>query len=102
MDNFIYIMEQIKVLSDEQNALESELKKFYPEMGILLVNQKAIDILINLAKKISKEDDLIDYFIYELEFGKEYKPGMILDENDNEINLSSIEDLYNFLGGENE
>lgn len=90
------------MLSDEQSALERELKKFYPEMGILLVNQKAIDVLINLAKKISKEDDLIDYFIYELEFGKEYKPGMILDENDNEINLSSIEDLYKFLGGENE
>lgn len=90
------------MLSDEQKALESELRKFYPDLGILLVNQKAIDVLITLAKKISKEDELIDYFIYELEFGKDYKPGMILNENDKEINLSSIEELYNFIGGNNE
>lgn len=42
----------------------------------------------------------IDYFIYELDYGRKYEPGMITDENGHDIDFSSAEKLYDYLIGE--
>ena len=41
--------------------------------------------------------DYISYFLYELNFGEKWEPGCIIDENDNDIPLGTIVDLYNIL-----
>ena len=41
--------------------------------------------------------DNIDYFIYEMDYGRSYEPGMIVDENDKEIDISTAEKLYDYL-----
>ena len=43
------------------------------------------------------DTDMISYFIYELDYGKKYKAGCVLDENMNEIDLSTPEKLYDYL-----
>ena len=44
----------------------------------------------------AQEMETIRYFMYDLNFGKDYKPGCVLYE-DKEIDLSSIEKLYEYL-----
>lgn len=42
------------------------------------------------------ETDLISWWIYELDYGKEYKPGY-LTEDDKEIDVSTVDKLYDVL-----
>ena len=39
----------------------------------------------------------IEYFVYELDFGKKYYDGMITDSEGNYIKMATVEDLYNVL-----
>lgn len=52
-----------------------------------------------------KHDD-IGYFCNELDYGRSYEKGMIVDKQGNEIDLSTARNLYDFLmyqkNGENE
>ena len=41
----------------------------------------------------------IDYFIYELDYGRKYEPGMIKDEHDQDIDFSTAGKLYDYLRG---
>lgn len=50
-----------------------------------------------LEKEFNSKDDWIDYYIWELDFGKDYKPGIIKDKSGKDIQLKTPEDLYNLL-----
>lgn len=50
-----------------------------------------------LKTVMDDESDWISYFAYDLEWGKEYHQGDIVDENGNEIKLQTAEDLYDLL-----
>ena len=57
--------------------------------------------VVFLLRKLLKDAvENIDYFIYELDYGRKYEPGMITDENGHDIDFSSAEKLYDYLIGE--
>lgn len=43
------------------------------------------------------EGKWIDYYVYELNFGESYQPGMVERADGTEIPLETVEDLYNLL-----
>ena len=43
------------------------------------------------------ESDWIGYFIWELDCGADYSPGMVMDEQDVPVSLESLTDLYEVL-----
>jgi hypothetical protein len=54
-----------------------------------------------LLRKLLKDAvENIDYYIYELDYGRKYEPGIITDENGHDIDFSSAEKLYDYLTGE--
>ena len=54
-------------------------------------------IVVKLLEKLMKDSfGNISYFIYELDYGREYREGCISDENGN-IDISTPEKLYDFL-----
>lgn len=53
-----------------------------------------------LGLMMHDSNDWIGYWLYELNYGKDWKPGCITDENDNDIKIETEEDLYNFLVSE--
>lgn len=56
--------------------------------------------LLYLLKKAFNDnhaDSWIDYFIYDLDFGKKYKDGCATYKDKSNINLSSSSTLYDFL-----
>ena len=65
----------------------------------LQISHESIVVLL-LKKMMQDSCDYIDYFIYELDYGRKYAPGMIKDENDQDIDLSSAGMLYDYLVGE--
>ena len=46
---------------------------------------------------MNDQDDLIGYFIYELDYGRKYEAGMIQDENGMDIDISSSEKVYDYI-----
>ena len=41
--------------------------------------------------------EYIDYFIYELDYGRKYEPGMITDESGQDIDIHTSKLLYDFI-----
>lgn len=57
-------------------------------------------IIKNLESEFGIQDmpyNDINYYIYELDFGKLYKPGMAVDSNGNIIPMSNAGELYDSL-----
>lgn len=62
-----------------------------------------IDTAVNLLSFIfGDEAGWIEYFVFELEFGKRYEDGMVINQDGSNISLASTEDLYKFLTWEGE
>lgn len=88
----------------EQITRDEECSKAF---GIILKNDfitgydnylivDAILDILKLAFKDNHKYSTIDYFVYELNFGKEYKEGCISDSYGN-IDISTPENLYDYL-----
>ena len=60
----------------------------------LKCQDKLLDVV---ADAFDDRDDWISYFIFELEFGKNYRPGMIRGKDGTDIPLATYEDLYRLL-----
>lgn len=76
--------------------------------GLNLFEVKAVSDLIQAYQDLISYcvDDAINqkyfysdlsYFIYDLEWGSRYEPGMITDSDGNQIDFSSIEKLYKYF-----
>ena len=44
-------------------------------------------------------DEDIDYFLYDLECGKDWEPGDVVDSKGNDIKMANAEDLWNYIIG---
>lgn len=53
-----------------------------------------------LSKAMNSDSEDIEYFCFSLDFGRDWKPGMVIDEYGTDIELSSAEKLFDFLEGE--
>lgn len=65
---------------------------------------KCIDKIVSLLSKIMRCEAIdawgttdIDYFIYELDFGKRWPEYCVYDENEKPIPMSTPEELYDYL-----
>ena len=57
----------------------------------------ASEVVGLLAEIMQDECEDISYFCYELDFGRDWKPGMVVDKNGRDINFSTAENLYDYL-----
>lgn len=76
--------------------------------SIFMPYGKCIDKIVSLLSKIMRCEDIdaygttdIDYFIYELDFGKKWPEYSIYDEYDAPIPMRTPEELYDYLIKEN-
>ncbi len=54
-------------------------------------------VILLLQKLLRDTGDDISYFIYELDYGRKYEPGMITDVDGHDIDFSSPERVYDYL-----
>lgn len=91
------------------SKIEEQLKldnKCHEAFSIILPNDYVsgydYNLVLNQLLKLLKIDlddksNWIDYFIWDLDFGRNFKMGMVSDENNNNIDLSNSEKLFEFL-----
>ena len=59
-----------------------------------VLQEYLIDVLENM---FNDNSHLIRYYIYELDFGADWRKNMVLDNNGNDIRLQTIKDLWDAL-----
>lgn len=100
-EKFVEIINRLKNYNELQDKIDELFKdnienreKDFMNAGSICVGHESV--VVKLLEKMF-DTDIISYWIYELNYGKEYTDGCVLDENMNEIDLSTVEKLYDYL-----
>lgn len=97
-EEFVKCIKDVKFVIDYEDGLNDHFKKYKVDGYIYPPN--CIETVGDLLYKIFGEadkDEWISYFMWELDFGKKYKDGIILDSEGKNIRLDTAEKLYDFL-----
>ena len=97
---FVSTINSIKKQTEIDIKNSSMLQEMFPYDSIYCGynNSKLFNALNKILKESMKDEyDWIDYFMYELDFGKKYYDGCVLDKDKSIIDLSNAENLYEFL-----
>ena len=87
-------MDRLKQQSDNSFAL---YKAFGCEGPGVLCDDVVDSVIDLLEDAMGDTGEWMSYWIYDLDFGSEYKDGSVVDEEGNTINIRTVEDLYNRL-----
>lgn len=99
---FVNIINQLEQGYKNQDILNKAMKNLCEDSYGFYPITKFTDIVIDLLNNMFEleTDNVvgtdIDYFIYELNFGKDWKPGYV-QENGEDIDLSSADKLYDYI-----
>ena len=100
-DKFIEIINRLKSYNELQNKINDLFKENIDNKEMDFVNAGSIcigheSVVVYLLENMF-DTDMIGYWVYELDYGEEYTSGCVLDENMNNIDLSTAEKLYDYL-----
>ena len=100
-EKFVEIINRLKSCTELQNKINDLFRDNIDNKEMDFINAGSIcigheSVVVYLLERMF-DTDMISYFIYELDYGKKYKAGCVLDENMNEIDLSTAEKLYDYL-----
>ena len=100
-EKFVEIINRLKNYNELQDKIDNLFKDNIENRERDFINAGSIcigheSVVVYLLEKIF-DTDMISYFIYELDYGEKYKAGCVLDENMNEIDLSTAEKMYDYL-----
>lgn len=98
---FVDIINKLKEVNDFVNETNDKAKElsdaiisdFFNAMSLSISHES---IVVELLQNMFKDNDLIGWWIYELDYGRKFKIGDLID-NGVEIDLSTPEKLYNYL-----
>ena len=105
-EKFIEIINRLRNYNDLQNKIDGLFKENIDNKEKDFINAGSIcigheSVVVYLLENMF-DTDMISYFIYELDYGKNYKNGYVLDGVGNIIDLSTVEKLYDYLIKETE
>ena len=100
-EKFVEIINRLKKYNELQNDINELFNESIDNKEMDFMNAGSIcigheSVVVYLLEKMF-DTDMISYFIYELDYGKKYKAGCVLDKNMNEIDLSTAEKMYDYL-----
>ena len=102
-EEFVEILNRLRDTSDLVNKVNKLFRDsrdnvecdFCNAAGLQISHESTVVFL--LRKLLNDAFENIDYFIFELDYGRKYEPGMITDEAGNDIDFSTAEKLYDYL-----
>ena len=87
----------IETRSIQTEILDAVVKDISPESNIF-DDTEMYSLLTKMLKEATNDKyDYISYWMWELDFGDSWEPGTLLDTNNEEIPLKTVEDLWKFL-----
>ena len=98
---FVDIINKLKEVNDFVNETNDKAKRLNDAIISDFFNAQSLsisheNIVVELLKNMFNDSDLIGWWIYELDYGRNFKMGDLID-NGVEIDLSTPEKLYDYL-----
>ena len=89
----------------EQDNMAQELNQTFHNYncmdfrdGAMFIDTESQDIIVDLLVEMFEDNEgAIPYWCYELEYGINHYLGCVTDENDNPIDISTPEKLYDYV-----
>lgn len=99
---FIKIINSLKEVNDFVDETNSKAKKlndaiisdFYNTMSLSISHENTV---VQLLENMFNDKDIISWWLYELDYGREFKKGYLKDEKGFDIDVSSAGKLYDYL-----
>lgn len=101
-NKFVEIIDRLREASDFVDETNDRARKLNDAIISDFFNASSLSIshesiVLELLENMFNADDTLSWWIYELNYGREYKDGIIQDVNGRNIDLSTAEKLYDFL-----
>lgn len=94
---FVKTMQRLETLEHQMDDVDTALRALSPDFGGFYIPE-AISITMDMLKEMfDDEDDMLEYFAYELNYLHDYQHGYVLDENDNPVDVGTWDKVYDFL-----
>lgn len=100
-EKFVEIINRLKKYNELQNDINELFNESIDNKEMDFMNAGSIcigheSVVVYLLENMF-DTDMIGYWVYELDYGEKYTEGCVLDENMNNIDLSTAEKLYDYL-----
>ena len=93
-DHFITTINELHEIENDIDNAHTALQKLDPDFGGLYLSRVTSLVVQTLKRSMDDIADWISYFIYELDYGKKWKSGMVVSGKGKDIKLKTAEDLY--------
>ena len=100
---FVDVLDRLQEAYDLKEQVEKlfrnsreNIENDFCNAATLQISHESIVVFL-LKKMMHDKYDYIEYFIYELDYGRKYEAGMITDENGQDIDIHTPELLYDFI-----
>lgn len=100
-EKFVEIINRLKNYKELQDKIDELFKDNIDNRENDFINAASIcigheSVVVELLENMFNSD-MISYWIYELDYGREYKDGHVQDGEGNNIDISTAEKLYDYL-----
>ena len=102
-EEFVDIIERLREANDLVNKVDELFQNSRENLELDYCNGASLQIshepiVVKLLEKLMEDQgEDISYFIYELDYGRDYEEGCITDQDGNNIDFSTAEKLYDYL-----
>lgn len=104
-EEFVKCIERLKAARDLQDQVDELFRQSRDNIEWDFLNAASLQIshenlVISLLENLMDDDERypdISYFIYELDYGRRWQPGCVIDGNGEDIDMSTSEKLYDYL-----
>ena len=100
-NEFIDVINQLQTTMEFTDKINGVLR-CYPDCGYIFPPD-GVTAAVTVLEKMFDEPYDIEYFCFELDFGRKWKHGMCTDRDGNDVCLATAADLYDAItnGGQN-
>ena len=96
---YMTMFKEMLILDDKLNDVLCEIS---PDFGGYH-NSQAITLFLDMIKEMVKDKcEWIEYYIWELDWGKNWQEGMVTEKDGTDVPLKTLKDLHSLLESEYE
>jgi len=96
-EKFIKAILELRSIEEDIESVHKALQKLDPDFGGFYLSRVNTLIVQLLQDSMDDKYENISYWIYELNYGKTWHKGCIIDKNKKDIKLKTAEDLYKYI-----
>lgn len=107
-EKFVTIINKLKTTDDFVNEINDKTRQlretlddpfidFFDGNSLFVAHT---DLVVKLLENMFNDSDMISWWIFEMNYGRDYKDGYVQDCDGNNIDISTVEKLYDYLVAE--